>query len=63
MPSKPDDFQHCLSSSLFLFNRDAVIRSYRPEDFGHQQLRKELLSKLTLEVLKEQVGMEAIGRS
>jgi hypothetical protein len=63
MPALLDDFQHCLSSSLFLLNRDATLRLYRPEDFGHQPLRKSLLSKIALEILREQVGLEASGRS
>ena len=58
MPSLAEDFHHCLSSSLFLLNRDAVIRSYRPEDFGHQPLRKPLLSKAIQQALLQQVGVE-----
>jgi hypothetical protein len=58
MPSLPEDFHHCLSSFLFLLNRDAVIRSYRPEDFGHQPLRKPLLSNAIQQALLEHVGIE-----
>jgi len=63
MPSSPDDFQHCLSSSLFLLNRDAVLRLYRPEDFGHQPLQRPILNKTIQKVLQEQLGIEVTGRS
>jgi hypothetical protein len=63
MPSLPEDFHHCLSSSLFLLNRDAVIRSYRPEDFGHPPLRRPILSKAIQQALLVHVGIELASRS